>query len=178
MKICKGRYLIVYLVLFSSFFTVLTPDVMAVGNDEHRIFHISRSKNKNIVCYDARFTKDGKLNTEDPVHAYWINQTDKPGERSDLSYIQNKMAYGYHFSRNQAGEVEISLVAFPDRKLRLVISGAGLVEGRMLINGKESRLSRIHVQADPSNSLRVLYIDLFGNSLEGFKQVSERIYNK
>jgi hypothetical protein len=95
-----------------------------------------------------------------------------------LSYIQNKLAYGYSSSINNKNEIEISLVAFPDRKLRIHSAGPGKAEGRMRINGTEAVLNRIHVEADPSNSLRVLYVDLFGQNPENGKAITERIYNK
>ena len=162
--------------LFSS--TVLSAVYTSPSYNEFRIFYITRSKNQNIVCYDARFKSNGQIDTSEPVHAYWINQTDKPGEKSDLSYIQNKLAYGYSSSINNKNEIEISLVAFPDRKLRIHSAGPGKAEGRMRINGTEAVLNRIHVEADPSNSLRVLYVDLFGQNPENGKAITERIYNK
>ena len=59
-----------------------------------RLFHIARSVNKNLVCYDVNL-RDGKLDTHDPLNVYWVNREKHPGETNGLSYIQRKMAYGY-----------------------------------------------------------------------------------
>ncbi len=161
-------------------FSLLTESyaVTPISGAEQRVFHIERSKNKNIVCYDANILATRKLNTEKPVHIYWINQTDHPGEKSDLNYVQNKLAYGYSHSKNSDGSVEISLMAFPDRKLNLSVDNRGVARGKMLISGKPAYLSKIYVQADPSNSLRVLYVDLFGIDVSTGTQVTERIVHK
>jgi hypothetical protein len=36
------------------------------------LFIIERSKNSNVVHYDARLTADGELAAEEPVIAYWV----------------------------------------------------------------------------------------------------------
>jgi hypothetical protein len=36
------------------------------------LFIVERSKNANVVHYDARLTADGKLDPKEPVTAYWV----------------------------------------------------------------------------------------------------------
>ena len=59
-----------------------------------RLFHISRSINKNLVCYDANLT-NGKLDTEKPLNVYWVNREERTGEKEGLNFSQRKRAYGY-----------------------------------------------------------------------------------
>lgn len=59
-----------------------------------RLFHIARSLNRNLVCYDAN-QANGKLDTKEPVKVYWLNREKEPGKTNGLSFIQKKMAYGY-----------------------------------------------------------------------------------
>lgn len=170
---------------FLTLFLVVLPVIMSglapfsVHNStQQRIFHIERSKNKNIVCYDANILATRKLNQEDPIHAYWINQTDHPGERSDLSFVQKKLAYGYSYTKNADGSVEVSLVPLPARKLTVLVDNKGQVHGKILISGKPSYISKIYVQADPSNSLKVQYVDIYGIEIATGKLITERILNK
>ena len=38
-----------------------------------RLFHIARSVNKNLVCYDVNL-ENGKLNTKTPLNVFWLNR--------------------------------------------------------------------------------------------------------
>jgi hypothetical protein len=170
----------VFLIVIMVAIPALMSGLVAFGvhnGTQQRIFHIERSKNKNIVCYDANILATRKLDIENPIHAYWINQTDHPGERSDLNYIQNKLAYGYSYSKNGDGSVEVSLVPLPARKLTVFVDERGQVHGKIMISGKPAYISKIYVQADPSNSLKVLYVDIFGLEISTGKAVNERILN-
>lgn len=54
-----------------------------------RLFHIARSLNRNLVCYDANQT-NGKLDTKEPIKVYWLNREMEPGKTNGLSFIQKK----------------------------------------------------------------------------------------
>ena len=58
------------------------------------LFIIERSKNANVVHYDARLTADGNLDPKEPVIAYWVLLA-KDGGREKLSWIEKKKAYGF-----------------------------------------------------------------------------------
>lgn len=163
--------LVIFAILCS--FTIFSENA---NDDDKRIFFIARSKNANIVCYDLNVDKKGLVVEDKPINVYWINKTDHPGERSGLSYIQNKMAYGYDSRYMGKGSYEISLVAFPGRKLFLEkgTKGEGYY-GRMLINGRQAVLSRIFVQAKPESFLKVAWIELTGTDMENGKTLTERI---
>jgi Domain of unknown function (DUF4833) len=53
------------------------------------LFVIERSTNANVVYYDARVTKSGKLNAEEPVVAYWIMLAGN-GRREELNPIEKE----------------------------------------------------------------------------------------
>ena len=55
-----------------------------------RLFHIARSLNRNLVCYDANQT-NGKLDTKEPIKVYWLNREMEPGKTNGLSFIQKKI---------------------------------------------------------------------------------------
>lgn len=86
----------IYLILLLSLITVVhasNPDDSTYPTAE-RLFHIARSLNKNLVCYDVNL-ENGKLNTKSPLNIYWVNREERVGETNGLSYFQRKMAYGY-----------------------------------------------------------------------------------
>ena len=56
----------------------------ASGDSYSLLFIIERSTNKNVIHYDAKFGKDGKLDPKNPVVAYWIMAAED-GRRESLS---------------------------------------------------------------------------------------------
>ena len=58
------------------------------------LFVIERSKNANVVNYDAVLTDEGKINENKPIDAYWLLYAYKNGEREELSAFDKK-AYGF-----------------------------------------------------------------------------------
>lgn len=162
-------------IVFPLFFISFTPETSISVNDNSRMFFIARSKNANIVCYDLNIDKNGKVNPEKPLKVYWVNKTDHMGEISDLSYIQNKMAYGYNSKNLGGGIFEISLVAFPTRKVILDRDQKGKYRGRIVINGEPAVLTKIFVQAKPDSFMKVSWVELTGINLQDGKTITERI---
>lgn len=67
------------------------------------LFIISRSKNKNIVVYEAKM-EGGTIKASDPIDAYWLDIDPEyvekarakgvESDRVDLNMIERNMAYG------------------------------------------------------------------------------------
>ena len=64
------------------------------------LFVIERSKNANVVNYDAVLTDEGKINENKPIDAYWLLYAYKNGEREELSAFDKK-AYGFKVKYNE-----------------------------------------------------------------------------
>lgn len=143
---------------------------------KERLFHIERSKNKNMVCYDVNLV-DGRPDEKEPLNVYWINREEAPGEKKGLSGIQKRMAYGYKQISRDDNACQITLQAYPGRVLTL-----RLLDGKYVctleINGKQAILNRLYVKAKENNSLKVEYVELTGTSLDTQSPVSERVLNK
>ena len=79
------------------------------------LFKIERSKNKNIVQYDACLLQNNNISESDPVHAYWVLAN---GKREELGLVENKEAYGIE-SKEKLGEnrFRIALAALKDREI-------------------------------------------------------------
>ena len=77
-------------------FFILSFFILSFSCAAERLFVFERSTNKNYICYDVNI-KDGKLNTKEPVHAYWI-RAEEGGEKKELSYLQFNFAFGFSYS--------------------------------------------------------------------------------
>ncbi|MDF9831590.1 DUF4833 domain-containing protein [Parabacteroides sp. PF5-6] len=165
--------------LFLLICLVLSADAFSQENTyptKERLFHIERSKNKNMVCYDVNLV-DGRPDEKEPLNVYWINREESPGQKKGLSAIQKRMAYGYKQVSRDANTCQITLQAYPGRVLTL-----RLLHGKYVctleINGKQAVLNRLYVKAKENNSLKVEYVELTGTALDTQSPVSERVLNK
>lgn len=165
-----------YLLLLSifTFSTVrgVTPDDDTAPTPE-RLFHIARSLNKNLVCYDARLD-NGKLDIDDPIKVYWVNQTDRPGAIDGLSFIQRKLAYGYKVVQKGADSCQVTLSAYPERRITIKKEGERYA-GFLTIDGVQARLTTLFVQLKPNSSINVDYVELQGYAINSGEAVTERI---
>jgi hypothetical protein len=145
------------------------------GSGTQNLFIIERSKNANIVRYDAQFTEEGELNPKEPVIAYWILHAEK-GQRAELSYLQKKMAYGFETKPATSGEgYTMTMVPLPKRELRIKVVD-GEAQGQIEINGKPAVLEKIYVDSEPGwTGPDVNYVRLIGRDLETDEKLTEKI---
>ena len=139
----------------------------------NRLFHIARSVNRNLVCYDANMDH-GQLNAKAPIKVYWVNREEHPGVTGGLNYIQRKLAYGYKLVKSKTGECRFTLTAYPHRVFSLS-HGQGGYECHVEINHQPSVLRSLFVKAHPRNPLKVEYVELRGVSLTTHQAVTERV---
>lgn len=149
----------------------------APGDSGPTLFIIQRNKNANEVHYDVQVGADGEL-ARDPVVAYWIMKAEGGG-REDLTYMEKKMAYGFEVSPpGSGGDRELKLVAWEDRKVYLTKAGDRW-RARTKIDGKDAFLTRLFIQSEEGGATpKVLWIDLFGEAVDGGKEVREHVVRK
>lgn len=170
----KNKILLGLLIFMLPFFYVQAED--KEGNTyatQERLFHIARSANKNLVCYDINL-KSGRLDTSNPLNVYWINREEHPGAKGGLSFIQRKLAYGYKLISNRNGVCVCSLTAYPKRELTIKQNGAGYV-CLIKINNEDAILKSLYVKANPKNPLSVEYVELRGISVKTQQMITERV---
>ena len=156
-----------FLTIFVAFFLSLVPGTSWA----QRLFHIARSLNKNIVCYDVN-TVNGKLDTKNPIHVYWHNNEDKPGVEEELNALQRRLAYGYKVRSTGQNEAHVSLTAYNKRQMRICQQGKTWI-AVIKINGQDCRLKELYVKT--KGPMSVEYVKLRGTPHTGSKQISERI---
>jgi hypothetical protein len=165
-------FVIVLLLLILSLFP---QSILAVSGDKvSHLFFIERSKNKNLVHYDIRLTRNSSLADIKPVNVYWVLEN---GRREELNPIERKYAYGIvHQEKLDQNKFKVILAGL--KKLEIVVEKMNdSFKAMVSINGTESVLEKIYIKSEEKrNGLpKVLYIDLFGRTKETGLPISERI---
>ncbi len=146
-------------------------------NKKHtqKLFIIERSKNANIVRYDAQITSDGTLNAEKPVIAYWILKADE-GQRAELSTLQRKFAYGFSTRPAESGDgFVMKMVPLPERDIRIRKVDT-TVRAELKIDEKRAILTKVYVDSDSTwTGPEVNYVKLFGKATKGGEKLTEKI---
>jgi hypothetical protein len=133
---------------------------LAPAQSTQEIFHIERSKNKNVVRYDARLDKDGQLDAKEPVASYWLGPT---GKRWPVKTFDRTFFYGFRVRKDKSGEFwHFSIAAAKGRQMKLYLKdGVPRAEGR--VAGTTVYLTKFYVRfAEDTTIPKVLYVDLFG----------------
>lgn len=138
---------------------------LAVEPDRQGLFRIERSKNANIIQYDALITADGKLDSRKPVVAYWIRLAEQ-GQVKQLNWIQKTFAYGFKADPDEASE-SVTLKMAADFGRLIKVKRLGQHYGATIdIDEKPSQLERIYIDAVGKGLfVTVNYIELFGHDL-------------
>ena len=153
-------------------FGLAAPSARAEGTRQS-LFVIERSKNANIVQYDARLTADGLLDPDQPVEVYWLLRAED-GRREELSKI-GRIGYGFSIKREPAGKSwAMTLAAYRKRKIIVRQAGAA-VTAEILIDGRPAILEKLYISSTEGRRLpRVNYVELYGKDL----QTGEKRYEK
>ncbi len=168
----KIRWVIVLTVLPILF--SFAAEAADLCNKKVPLFRVERSKNKNIVQYDACLLQNNNISESNPVDAYWVLAD---GKREELGVLESQQAYGIA-SKEKVGEnkFQIDLSALKDRKI-IIQKIKSKYRALVKINGESSILERVYVKSeDQALGLpKVDYVDLFGRSVSTSKSVKERI---
>lgn len=141
-----------------------------------RLFTITRSTNKNVVCYDVRLRGDGSIDPSAPVAAYWLMAAED-GRIEGLTWLERQLAYGADAEGAvSAAGFRLRLKAFEARAISVQRAASGRYEARLNVSGKPAVLRKIHVQAEDSGfPPRVKFVDVVASALGGGAAVVERI---
>ncbi|MCJ7684297.1 MAG: DUF4833 domain-containing protein [Desulfobacteraceae bacterium] len=142
------------------------------------LFIIERSKNANVVHYDAQITADGKLDTKEPVIAYWVLLAED-GRREKLSWIEKKEAYGFTIKPDPSvNGYKMTLVAAPEQQI-IVKKEKGAVRAEAVIDGRPSVLEKMYINASEGVlGPKVQYIEVYGKDLQTGKERREKMAPK
>ena len=139
------------------------------------LFRIERSKNANVVQYDARVQEDGSLDPAEPIDVYWLRLAGS-GKRKELKWLQRRVAYGFsvHWAVDGSA-LELEMVVPIGRRVEVVRSGDAW-QARTPIDGRPCHIERIYVKSTERRFLppKVEYIDFAGSDVETGERRTER----
>ena len=137
------------------------------------LFVIERSVNGNTVHYDAKL-KDGKLDPQQPVVAYWI--LSENGKRQELNVLERLKAYGFTIRPDKDPEAfRMTLVADKKKEIRVFRMGAA-VRAEAMIGACEAYLQKVFVVSKKSFMINLPeYVDMIGNDMSTGAECRERV---
>jgi len=150
-----------------------------VPKTKNLLFYIQRNHNANTIVYDARFDKDGNLDKDKPVEAYWIRFQEE-GQRKELRSFEKWMAYGIKAKKAEKPyDYRLYLSASSKVKLWVRQTAPFKAEVITIINGKEAKLDHMFATLDESGWVpKVLYGEFFGFDLKTGEKVYQKVFPK
>ncbi len=148
------------------FLFLLSYSSMYADNTSN-LFVIERSKNANVVKYDAVLNGDGKINEKSPIDAYWLLYAYKNGEREELSAFDKK-AYGFKVEYNkETNNFDFVLKAVKDKPMILGLYD-GVAKVVIKINNIDCFLNKVYIESkDGALGIpKVSYYELFGSDVK------------
>ena len=130
------------------------------------LFHIERSKNANIVQYDAQVGADGKLFKKEPVVGYWIRLAEE-GQVKELSWVQRTFAFGFDTKLDKSREsAELHMKADVGRKINIIRNGDEY-RATIMIDAALSYFEKMYIDASRNGmSLKVRFVELHGEDMQ------------
>jgi hypothetical protein len=142
------------------------------------LFIVERSKNANVVHYNARLTADGDIDPKEPVIAYWVLLAEDC-RRKKLSWTEKKMAYGFAIKPDHSGNsYKMTLVAAPEHQI-IVKKEKDAVRAEVVIDGRPAVLEKMYINAsDGLLGPKVRYIEVYGKDLQTGEERREKLAPK
>lgn len=149
------------------------------GMQTKQLFYIARSKNANIVHYDANILPDGKIDPKKPIVAYW-ELLALDGHTANLNFLE-KTVYGFECKYDKAtGAYDLMINAFKKRektkRMIKVYSENNTVKAEITIDNKPAYLKELYVTVKDSFPLpKVESVEYFGVNIENNAPLYEKI---
>jgi hypothetical protein len=142
------------------------------------LFIIERSKNANVVHYDARLTADDKLDPQEPVIVYWVMLAED-GRREKLSWIEKKKAYGFTIKPDPSvNGYKMILVAVPEQPIT-VKKEKDAVRAEVVIDGRPVVLEKMVINvSDGLTGYKVRFVEVYGKNLQTGENLREKMVPK
>lgn len=147
---------------------------------EHLLFFIQRNHNSNTIVYDANFDKNGNLNKEKPIDAYWI-RFDEEGQRMELRSFEKWMVYGIKCQKTDNKNYDFSVKLSASNKLQFWLKQTEPFKADIvtIIDGKESKLDHLFATLDESGLLpKVKYGEFFGVDVKSGQRAYHKVFPK
>jgi hypothetical protein len=152
---------------------VAAASVASAGEAQIPLFVIERSVNGNVVHYDAQL-KDGKLDPQQPVVAYWV--MGENGRRQELNLLEKLKAYGFSIFPDKQPEVfHMTLVSDKKKEIRVIHLGSE-VRAEAQIGHCSAHLQKIFIESKKSWMINLPeYAEMIGNDMQTGAECRERV---
>ncbi len=164
-------------ILFVIMFLMFGINVYA--DKTSNLFVIERSKNANVVSYDAVLNDDGTIKKENPVDSYWLLYAYKNGEREELSAFDKK-AYGFKVKYNtERQNFDFVLKAAKDKPMTIDLYN-GVAKAVIKINNVDCFLEKVYIgSVDGAFGIpNVSFYELFGTEVSNGAKQQQKIVVK
>jgi len=140
-----------------------------------QLFYVQRTPNVNTIVYELNY-RDGVFDEDEPVHVFWIRYGDK-GQKAELSFIQEKFAYGIRVKLLEKGKYDLRFVSYRKYQILLQKGVDGRYRAYASINQKTVMLNRIFISIHGGSfwSPNIEYIEITGTDPATGKEVTERM---
>jgi hypothetical protein len=156
----------IFLVAFLCTGPFIPNWLFSAERETRHLFTIQRSKNANIVQYDAQLTQDGKLDPKEPVIVYWVMLAED-GRKQKLMWIEREMAYGFKTKYDADGDFVIMDMVADIRRTVKVCERGGVYRAETVIGGQPAFVEKIYVKSTKGHTLpTVEYVELSGRDVE------------
>lgn len=145
--------------------------------EPNQLFYIERSSNANTVIYTANLDKDGKLDDDEPITAFW-RWYRVDGHKKPLNFAERMMAYGIKSVKHDGpnGAYSFRVAAMPERPLYVGLNSKGKPEAFIKMGTRWATLSYIYLEVIDKGLLpEVPSLDIFGIDRETGKALQEHI---
>lgn len=173
------KLLMVFFTLVVSFAispqTIIAQDKFPVPvGIPNLLFYLQRTSNTNTIICELNYV-NGVLNTNEPVHVYWLRYNDK-GQKEELNFIQRKFAYGIKSQLISKDKYELNFVSYKKYPMYLVKGSSNKYNVFGTINQKQAIVNRIFVKINGGSfwTPNVEYVEIRGTDPVSGKDVMER----
>ena len=169
----KMKKAILFVIMFLMF------GINVYADKTSNLFVIERSKNANVVSYDAVLNDDGTIRKENPVDSYWLLYAYKNGEREELSAFDKK-AYGFKVKYNtERQNFDFVLKAAKDKPMIIDLYD-GVAKAVIKINNVDCFLEKVYIgSVDGAFGIpNVSFYELFGSEVKTGEAQQQKILVK
>jgi hypothetical protein len=140
---------------------------------EH-LFVIERSKNANIVAYDANLAPTADFVASEPVKAYWLMNA-KKGEREELNVVERQRAYGFDVVPGDAPATYVLTFKAGKKRQVTIRKQDGCPTAIIAIGGRSGILGKLFVKSKEGFGRPTIeYVELFGKDVANGEPLYEK----
>jgi hypothetical protein len=147
-----------------------------VPHDKDMLFYAQNSINNNVLVYALNWTKNGDLDSDEPVTVYWRRYSDH-GQRRELNFFERYIALGLVSNVEAPGRWSIRMIGWRERAVNIEIGADRRPRATFEIDHRPLTPLYVWVEADGGRFIpSIRHVDLFARAESGKGVVRERIF--